>query len=402
MTSSPGTRRVVRSLAAFASLLVLPLGAGVANAGAGDPLRVEQYGLDQSRFPEAWQASTGDGVVVAVVDTGVDLAHPDLAGRLVPGIDLVEPGREPTDDNGHGTHVAGVVAASAGNGAGISGAAPGAMIMPVRVLDAEGAGDPATIAEGIRWAVDNGARVVNLSLGGTGLSARLLKGGQINAAIRYAYGRGAVVVAAAGNDGAVLRSYRFGVPVVVVNAVDAAGNVAEFSNVGDARAVSAAGVDIVSTTPTSPSTLFGADTSGYGRLSGTSMAAPLVSALAALLLAQGRTADAVVEAVAATAVNASGDPALGDGIIDAAAAVSLANGQDPGSGTVVAAAGTADAAPATATASPGVAALGDLPPTALLLILVLVVLVLSIALVGLTGGRRPARARGRRVGRMPR
>jgi len=171
--------------------------------------------------------------VIAVVDTGVDLTHPDLAGQLVTGTDLVEPGTDPLDENGHGTHVAGIAVAATNNGIGIAGASPAAKVMPIRVLDGQGAGDPTTIAEGIDWAVANGARVINLSLGGTGLSARLLKGGQINGAIRRAYAAGAVVVAAAGNDGAALRSYRFGVPVIVVNAVDSSGTVAEFSNYGD-------------------------------------------------------------------------------------------------------------------------------------------------------------------------
>jgi subtilisin family serine protease len=339
-------------------LIAAALAQGPAAAAAGDPLRERQHGLDQARFPEAWTASTGADVVIAVLDTGVDTGHPDLQGRLVPGLDLVEPGTEPLDDNGHGTHVAGIAAAAPGNGTGIAGAAPDARVMPVRVLDAQGAGDAVTIAEGVRWAVDNGADVVNLSLGGSGLSARLLKGGQINAAIRYAHERGVVVVAAAGNEGNALRSYRFGVPVVVVNAVDAAGTPADFSNFGDARAVAAPGVDIVSTSPTAPSTLFGSDTSGYGTLSGTSMAAPFVAAQAALLLAQGRAADDVVRVIADTAVNPSGDPRLGSGVIDAAAAVAT-----PVGGVGAAAVSPADTAgPAGAAQPPAATPAGS--PTA--------------------------------------
>ncbi|MGL5859756.1 MAG: S8 family serine peptidase, partial [Phycicoccus sp.] len=283
-----------------AAVLAADSGSARASAAASDPLRTEQYAVDQSRFPGAWSTTTGRDVVVAVVDTGVDTSHPDLVGRLAPGVDLVD-GGDPDDGNGHGTHVAGIVAATADNGVGIAGAAPAARIMPVRVLDPAGSGSPTVIAEGIDQAVANGADVVNLSLGGSGLSARLLKGGEINRAIRAASDRGVVVVAAAGNDGNALRSYRFGVPVLVVNAVDEDGGLAEFSNYADARAVSAGGVDIVSTVPREPTTLFPDGTDGYAELSGTSMAAPLVAAEAALLLAQGRSAASTIETITATA-----------------------------------------------------------------------------------------------------
>ncbi|MGL4744540.1 MAG: S8 family serine peptidase, partial [Dermatophilaceae bacterium] len=266
-------------------------------------------------------SAKGKGVTIAVVDTGVDPDHPDLVRQLVAGRNMIDPQRRPRDENGHGTHVAGIAAARAGNGIGISGAAPKAAVMPIKVLDADGGGDAATIAAGIDWAVANGARVINLSLGGSGLTARLLKGGRINQSIRAAYDQGAVVVAAAGNDGQPLRAYRFGVPVLVVNAVGPDGAAAEFSNYGDARAVAAPGVDIVSTAPTYSSTLFGTDPSGYGRLSGTSMAAPFVAGEAALLLSQGRSAAETVEIIAATARNPDSDPRLGAGVISASAAV---------------------------------------------------------------------------------
>jgi subtilisin family serine protease len=290
-------------------------------AAASDPLRNDQYNLDQARFEQAWKTSTGAAITIAIVDTGVDLKHPDLVSQLVTGVDLVDGGK-PQDENGHGTHVAGIAAATQGNGIGIAGAAPQAQIMPIRVLDAAGSGDPAVIAQGILWAVDNGATVINLSLGGSGLSARLLKGGEINRAIRVASSRGAVVVAAAGNDGQVRRAYRFGVPVIVVNAVDAQGELSAFSNYADARAVSAAGSDILSTLPRYPTADFPEGTNGYGTLSGTSMAAPLVAGEVALLLAQGRTSSEVIDVVSTTA-NPTNDPRLGAGIIDAKAAVKV-------------------------------------------------------------------------------
>lgn len=278
----------------------------------GDPRRAEQWAVEQLDLPAIWPHASGVGVVVAVVDTGVDLDHPDLAGKLVAGIDLVDGDDRPDDSNGHGTHVAGIVAATTGNGVGVSGVAPGAKIMPVRVLGDDGVGDDATIAEGIDWAVANGADVVNLSLGMSGVVARLAKGGPLNPAIRRAEAAGVVVVAAAGNEGQTRRVYRLGVPVLVVNAVGSDGVVAEFSNVGDARAVAAPGVDILSTVP-----------DGYDVLSGTSMAAPIVSGTVALLVGQGRSGPDSVDRLVATATNPSGDPALGAGMVDPKAALDL-------------------------------------------------------------------------------
>ncbi|MDY7102570.1 MAG: S8 family serine peptidase [Actinomycetota bacterium] len=298
--------------------------AGDGTGAGGDPLAGSQWGLTATRLPEAWATADADGVTIAIVDTGVDLAHPDLADRLVGGIDLVDGDDEPDDPHGHGTHVAGIAAATAGNGIGIAGAAPGASIMPIRVLDADGAGDDATIAAGIDWAVDHGADVVNLSLGESGFASRLSKGGPLNAAIRRADAAGAVVVAAAGNDADHKRNYRVGVPVLVVNASTPDATAAAFTNTGDARAVAAPGVGIVSTVPPGPSTLFPNGTDGNESLDGTSMAAPLVSGLAALLVAEGLGPDEVRDTVAATAADPNGDPALGNGIVDAAAAVAAA------------------------------------------------------------------------------
>lgn len=294
-----------------------------AGAQAPDPRRAEQYGLDLLGLPQAWATSTGEGTVIAIVDTGVDLAHPDLAGRLLPGRDVIDGDDLPQDGNGHGTHVAGIAAAATYNGVGVAGSAPGAQILPVRVLDDVGAGSDEVIAEGITWAVANGADVVNLSLGEEGFGARLSRGGALNGAIRAAAEQGVVVVAASGNEGRAGRAYRIQVPVTVVGAVGADGRPAEFSNFGDPRAVVAAGVGVLSTAPLAPSTLWAEGTDGYGSLDGTSMAAPYVSGVAALLLAQGRTAEEVTAALADTAVNATGDPRLGAGLVDAAAAVAL-------------------------------------------------------------------------------
>jgi thermitase len=146
----------------------------------------------------AWDRTRGAGQIVAIVDTGIDLTHPDLSGNLVPGHDFVDGDNVPDDFNLHGTHVAGTVAADDGNGIGVSGVAPQAKLMPVRSLDADGLGNDATIANGIIFAADNGATVINLSLGGPAAGG----GDQaLSDAIDHAGLRGAVVVSAAGNDG---------------------------------------------------------------------------------------------------------------------------------------------------------------------------------------------------------
>ena len=159
-----------------------------------DPGRAQQWGLDAVGIGGAWLVTRGAGVVVAVVDTGVAPA-PDLAGRLLPGWNVIDGSDAPADDNGHGTHVAGTIAEVEGNGLAEAGVAPEASILPVKVLDAEGTGSDADVAAGIVWAADHGARVVNLSLGG-GESSTVLAD-----AVVYARHRDVLIVAAAGNDG---------------------------------------------------------------------------------------------------------------------------------------------------------------------------------------------------------
>ncbi|MCZ0980284.1 S8 family serine peptidase [Streptomyces diastatochromogenes] len=245
-------------------------------------------------------------------------------GRLVAGHDFVDGDDQPKDLNGHGTHVAGIAAAHTDNGVGVAGGAPGAKIMPVRVLGADGSGSNANITQGIVWAADHGAHVINLSLGESGLMARLLKGGTLNQAIAHANAKGAVVVAAAGNDSTVLQPYKVDTPVLVVNAADEKGQPASFTNFGAQNAVSAPGVDILSTLPTYTTKETLKDTSGYGKLSGTSMASPYVSAVAALLHHQGLDPAAIMRTIRDTAANPGQVLKLGLGNVDAAAAVKAA------------------------------------------------------------------------------
>ena len=132
---------------------------------AADPLRGRQWGLDVVESDPAHRVTRGGGATVAVIDSGVRANHPDLGGRLLPGHDFVDDDGTPQDGDGHGTHVSGIVAANADNGVGVSSVAPAAMVLPVRVLDDQGAGSVGDVAKGIDFAVSDGADVINLSLG---------------------------------------------------------------------------------------------------------------------------------------------------------------------------------------------------------------------------------------------
>src|SRR6266480_1855943 len=189
--------RPMRSPLALLVALILCLAVPAA-ASAADPLRSQQWGLDMIQADQAHSTSTGSGVVVAVIDTGVLASHEDLAGRLVPGRDFVQQPNDdtPQDENGHGTHVTGIIAADANNGKGIEGVAPSAQVMPIRVLDANGEGDPDVVAKGIDYAVAHHVDVINLSLGGDVLSTVASGDDKFTAAVQNALNHGMVVVAA--------------------------------------------------------------------------------------------------------------------------------------------------------------------------------------------------------------
>jgi subtilisin family serine protease len=251
---------------------------------------------------------------VAVVDSGVDPSSSFLAPRLVSGHDFADGTGSTKDGLGHGTHVAGIVAQ----------AAPDARIMPVKVLDSEGGAAVATIADGVRWAADHGADVVNLSIDQAGLVAQVQKEGALNDAAKYAYAKGAVVVGAAGNEHQHLQVYKSGVPVITVAAVDENQHPASFTNWGGPAEVAAPGVGIWSTAPSYPTTLFPNGTDGTGQLDGTSMATPFVSGVAAVLRAHGATAAATQAAILRTAQPVSGVDVLGHGVVNAASALTYA------------------------------------------------------------------------------
>ncbi|MDT7539918.1 MAG: hypothetical protein QOI82_3503 [Actinomycetota bacterium] len=248
----------------------------VHTVGDPDPLQGSQWGLTTLHATTAWAAGDGTGQVVGVVDTGVDATQPDLAGAVLPGTDIVDPGGDGrTDPNGHGTHVAGIVAAVAGNGIGGAGLAAGARVLPVRVMAADGSGWDSDAAAGLIWAADHGATVVNLSFGGPDRSAVM------DQAVSYALSEGVSVVVAAGNEGDVGDPVEWPAAspgVIAVGAVNAQGVRPPWSSTGSHLAVVAPGVDILSTVP-----VRAADPSGYASWSGTSMAAPFVTASVALL-----------------------------------------------------------------------------------------------------------------------
>jgi type VII secretion-associated serine protease mycosin len=250
-------------------------GAGYLAVPADDPVREEQWQLDYLDATDAWQRADGTGVTVAVLDSGVDGSHPDLAGQVLPGVDLVDgttDGR--TDPVGHGTTVAALIAGRNDDGRGVVGLAPKVKILPVRVLNKENRYDDATtVANGVRWAVDHGARVVNLSLGGTGASEALAE------ALDYAFDKDVVVVACTGNITPPAPTQVWyparepGVLAVAGLSHDEGDEPLWTSSITGPQTVLAAPA----------ADLLGARPGGYWRVQGTSFAAPLVSATAALV-----------------------------------------------------------------------------------------------------------------------
>lgn len=302
-----------------------------------DPSFPQQWGMTAVHAPEAWGAGArGTGVTVAVVDTGADYGHPDLAGALLPGCNfIVYPAVcSPTaaaDDNGHGTHVAGTIAALTNNGVGVAGLAWGASILPLKALDSTGSGSWFSITDAMSYAASQpGVRVINLSLGSDpGFPPDASDRALLQGVIDNARSKGLVVIVAAGNSGVNLDTapvYPAVLPgVVAVTALDQNGVKPAWANYGAAIAVAAPGVGILSTLCAYNSgTQSCAHT--YGMKSGTSMAAPHVAALAALLIARtpGLTPDGVAALLKSTATDLGApgsDPVYGGGRIDAATAL---------------------------------------------------------------------------------
>lgn len=236
-----------------------------------DPRFPHQWNLAKIRSPQGWDLSTGSSdVIIAVLDTGVDLDHPDLVNKLVPGFNIVRNNNNPDDDNGHGTHTAGIAAAATNNGVGIAGVGYHTRIMPVKVLGSNGGGSIADVSAGINYAVSQGAKVISMSLGGTSGSSTM------QSAVNAAWNSGVLLVGAAGNGGVSQQTF----PSAYENVVAVAS-----SDLNDLRSISSnfgLWVDVAAPGESITSTW---NDGGYRIMSGTSMAAPHVAGLGALLWA---------------------------------------------------------------------------------------------------------------------
>ncbi|MEV0291636.1 MULTISPECIES: S8 family serine peptidase [unclassified Kribbella] len=272
--------------------------------------------LPTVRVNQAWDLTKSAGTqVVAVLDTGVDAGHPDLAGHLLPGYNTFNTALPPTDGEGHGTAVTGIIAAGTGNGLGIAGVAWNAKVRPVKVLSDQGSGSDANLINGINWAVKNGARVINMSLGGEGDNPIL------HTAIKNAVANGVVLVASAGNSGSPALNYPAAYPEVLsVGATNTGGVLTSFSTYGDTVDIAAPGYDITSLAPRAQ-TPPGYEPYWIG-LAGTSFSAPIVAGVAALVRNKwpSYTPAQVMARLKATARDAGPrgtDPYYGAGILDA-------------------------------------------------------------------------------------
>lgn len=313
-----------RSLAlALASLALAPATA----SAAGDPLRGEQWNLDAVNADAAHRVSTGAGVLVAVVDSGVQSSHPDLAGSIVESRDFIQGDATPNDENGHGTNVAGIIVGRANNGIGITGAAPSAKVLAVRVLDAANRGNTLQEAAGIDAAVAAGAQVINLSLSaGPNVVTQLLPDDELIQAIERAARAGVVVVAAAGNDGVPLCAQPLlATKILCVGAVNRSRTRPGYSNY-------AVRVDMVAPggEPRAGEGILSAQLGGgFSEMAGTSQATPHVAAAAALLVSVGLRGREVIDRLEQTATSLGNPAHLGRGLLNMEAAVA---GLAPASG----------------------------------------------------------------------
>ncbi|MBC7544353.1 MAG: S8 family serine peptidase [Candidatus Sericytochromatia bacterium] len=308
----------------------------------GDPRAPEQWALSKIQAPAAWTLTQGSPeTVIAIVDTGIDLDHPDLRAKLVGGTNIPAPQQTPKDDFGHGTHVAGIAAAVVGNGVGVAGVAPAARLMPVKVnVPGSGGLEESAVADGILWAAGHGADVINLSLGFSDGDSEFRTLGR---AVHYALSRKCIVIAAMGNGFQTFGANHAQYPaawsrksslsqIITVGATMPKDTRWPGADTGNWITLSAPGYSILSTAPTYtvPMTgmrdaALGADMRlNYGQLTGTSMAAPYVSGLAALLLHRESTHEpAVIKRKLEMSADRVGGADLGVGRINALATLKL-------------------------------------------------------------------------------
>ena len=265
-----------------------------------DPDFAKQWHLKAAGAQAGWDAARGEGVLVAVIDTGVSAVEDLESKRIVKGRNFVHPGDDARDDHGHGTHVAGTIAQTTGNGIGVAGMAPKARILPLKVLSAEGFGTSAGIADAIRYAADRGAKVMNLSLGGGARNAAMAD------AVAYARKRGSLVVCAAGNGGSRGVSFPAAYPgALAVSAVGPKGLLAPYSSFGPEVRIAAPGGDkslgeesgVLQQTidPLADSKGEKAPKGVYKWFQGTSMATPHVAGAAAVIASMGVTDPGAIE-----------------------------------------------------------------------------------------------------------
>jgi subtilisin family serine protease len=231
------------------------------------------WSITAFNLPDAWSVTQGEGVTIAVLDSGCDLDHPDLKENLLEGKNFIDQDKPPEDDNGHGTHISGTLVA-VNNEIGIVGVAPKAKVIPVKVLDGQGNGNLLTVAAGIRWCIDQKVDFISLSLGAP------VPVQQVRKAIQAAAEAGIVAFCAAGNAGNTKEIYYPGAypEAISIGAIDPAMRRADFSNTGNRLDFMAPGVDVLSTVPDD----------WYAKLSGTSMAQPFACGVAALVLSYVR------------------------------------------------------------------------------------------------------------------
>jgi subtilisin family serine protease len=286
-----------------------------------DPVLTQQWALRDIHAFEAWDITTGGDITIALLDTGVSPSHPDLRGKLLRGYDFYNNDNDASDDEGHGTYTAGVAAASTDNGTGIAGICWGCKILPVKVLGSRGQGDDATIAQGIRWAVDQGVRIISMSLGGPEDTQ------VIRDAVAYAHDRNVLIIAASGNGQAEGNqpNYPAAYPTVLaVSATNSTDGVTGFSTTGSFVDIAAPGVGLWSTiwSPREGNT--------YGVENGTSASCPHVAGAAALALTlrPDLSADQLAEVLEAAADDQGApgkDPEYGYGRLNLLRTVQLAS-----------------------------------------------------------------------------
>jgi serine protease len=298
-----------------------------------DPYYSYQWHMSRIGMENAWDESTGAGVTVAIVDTGVKQSLADLAQtNFVSGYDFVNSDSDPTDDHGHGSHVCGTVAQSTNNSVGVTGIAYNCSIMPVKVLNASGSGTYTQIADGIYWAVDHGADIINMSLGGSSSNSTLQN------ACNYAWNNGVVVVCAAGNSNSSSPFYPAAYTVCIsVSAINSADGKASYSNYGSTIDICGPGGDDVDRNGDGYidgvlQNTFDSSGDGYFFYYGTSMASPHVAGVAALVWAinpslTNAEVRNILETTAEDLGAAGWDQYFGNGLVDAYAACVEAGGE---------------------------------------------------------------------------